>query len=68
LYGNVVATAPTYSIPVIDKVAPTLTITNPILETNVGVAITNSTIDGNYTYSDDKTSVAITKTWVGNNP
>ena len=68
LYGNVVATAPTYSIPVIDKVAPTLTITNPTLETNVGVAITNSTIDGNYTYSDDKTSVAITKDWVGNNP
>ena len=68
LYGNVVATAPTYSIPIIDKVAPTLTITNPTLETNVWVAITTSTIDGNYTYSDDKTSVAITKTWVGNNP
>jgi hypothetical protein len=68
LYGNVVATDPTYSIPIIDTTAPTLTITNPNIETKVGVAITNSTIDGNYTYSDDKTSVSITKTWVGNNP
>ena len=68
LYGNVVVTAPTYSIPVIDTTVPTLTITNPNLETKVGVAITNSTIDGNYTYSDDKTSVSITKAWVGNNP
>ena len=68
LYGNVVVTAPTYSIPVIDTTAPTLTITNPNLETKVGVAITDTTIDGNYTYSDDKTSVSITKTWVGNNP